>query len=1205
MAWTRTFDANGQPTGIEWVDENMGEASASPSRPQAQPQDQPEESPSVLTEAYRATVGAARDAAQETMETIDYLGDSITESVGAPVVSDRGLEWLSADEIRARGLVDPFWGDLDGMGYNLPEVAPNQTGIGSAVRGINQFLVGMVGGGRLLKGVGMGTQFLRGTGAAAVAARGAASGAVADFTVFDAYEDRFSDFLRDNVGLEDPITDYLAADEDDTVAEGKLKNVLEGFGLGIAGEALFGFTRLFRSAKRVAEEEGPEAGAQAMADGLTKLSDEVSEPTGQLNLFDEVTDPNLARPSAPGAQPDAFKRAEDAPPVVEGAADVRLWNAAGITPPTARPPSPINVDGFRQLWGNSQFLKAANGLPTEVDFTSYTEGRLFNHDYMDGAPAIKEVLNLAADAIDPRALPDSTTFDKIYNGARRELADATRTAPEALDAAIRQMAEQADRQKRVVVAGKMLIQDLAREINALAWKVDEAGRAGRSSTADEAKLIRYIERLGELEANLKNIITGAAQTTAAGRIRTRDVLTGEQLNVQDVVGQIKTAVDAVGGSKRVRKFARQIIEAGDNGRNITALMSVARRSRWGRILDIHNEYWINAILSGPKTHILNIMSNAMHTAILPAEKMIGGVLTGNYQAVREGARIYMGLRSGILDSIKMAGRAFTKGENILDPQGQVFEGSMRQYHAISSQAMGLRKGLLANTVDLLGTAARLPSRFLLAGDEFFKQLNYRAMSQSRLMDKAAELVQAGHLEQKDVARWVTDRMDQMFDAQTGQGLAQDPLAYAREVTFTRELEQGTIGKSVQQFVNRHPSMKIILPFVRTPTNIIRGFMQRTPIIGRLERQMRADLASGDPIRVAAAKGKQATGMALWAGATVLAMDGRITGGGPRDPELRQRLLETGWQPYSFVLGNEEDGFKYVSFQRLDPFGMFFGIAADIAEIGGHMGDTDLEDLAVMATTALARNLTSKTYLTGLIDAINVLQSPDRYAERWLQSRTASYVPYSSAMRQIRQQEDPAMREVWSIIDAIKNTIPGYSETLPARRSWITGEPISYPKGWGADMMSPVGEAVSSINPITQGEPKGNPVLDELARLQHGFSPPLKTIMNRQVELTSQQYSRLLELHGTIRLGRYTMQERLDRLMKSTRYTEGAGRFIDPDTKRIEMVREVIADYREAATNQLIREDPALQQAVQQARLQAGLRARENVSPAATIFNQQQ
>jgi hypothetical protein len=54
-----------------------------------------------------------------------------------------------------------------------------------------------------------------------------------------------------------------------------------------------------------------------------------------------------------------------------------------------------------------------------------------------------------------------------------------------------------------------------------------------------------------------------------------------------------------------------------------------------------------------------------------------------------------------------------------------------------------------------------------------------------------------------------------------------------------------------------------------------------------------------------------------------------------------------------------------------------------------------------------------------------------------------------------------------------------------------------------------------------------------------------------------------------------------------------------------MVREVIADYREAATNQLIREDTALQQAVRQARLQAGLRARENVSPAAAIFNQQQ
>lgn len=1207
MALVPVYDDNGNVIRFERAEDQAQGQGAAQSAPSPDPRQQPAAEDNgdwtVLGEAGRAVVGGVRDAAQETLETIDYLGDSITEAVGAPVYTDRGLEWLSADEIRDRGLADPnsFWGDLDGMGYQLPEVGENKTTVGGAARGIAQFLTGFVGGAKVLKGAGMGVKFMRGTGKAATAARGALTGSVADFAAFDAHEERFSDFLRENVGLEDPITGYLSADEEDTVAEGKLKNVLEGLGLGVAAEGLFAFTRLFKQAKKVANESGPEAGAEVMNEGLVKLEDENPQLFEQLRLSDETTDPNLTNPEIAKAvdAEEAFKRTSVNPQeVVEGAGEVRLYNAAGLTRPEARPKSPINVDGFRQAWSNNKMWKAG----ADVDFTEFTEGRLFNHDYMDGAPTVKEVLNLAADQIDPAALPNKTTFDAVYRGARNELANATRTSPDALDSTIRRMAADADRQKRVVVAGKMMIQDLAREIDALSRRIDLSAAAGKETVADEAKLVRHIERLGELEANLKSIITGSAQTTAVGRIRTKDVLTGKELDVQDVMEQIRSQVDTVGGSKKVRELAKKIKAASDdNGTiNLQGITDIARKTKWGKAIDIHNEYWINAILSGPKTHLINIMSNAAHTAILPAEKMVGGVLTGNYDAVREGARIYAGMRSAVFDSFKMAGKAFWREQNILDPQGQIMEGSMRQYHAIDRTSLGMRKGPMGNLVDMLGKVVRLPSRALLTMDEFFKQLNYRAMTHARVVDKADGLVRSGKLDQKDVGKWIANQIEATIDRETGRGLADDPLHYAREVTFTQELEEGTFSRGLQTLVNKHPGMRVILPFVRTPTNILRATMKRTPLLGNLERRLKADLQSGDPIRVATARGQQATGAALWTGAIMLAMDGRITGGGPNDPALRARLLETGWQPYSFVLGNEEEGYRYVQFRRLDPFATFFGLAADFAEIGGQMGEVETQDLATMMVTAISNNLVSKTYLQGVVDAVKALAMPDWYAERWMQRYTSSYVPYSSAMRQIRTQDDQAMREVWSIMDAVKNTIPGYSETLPARRSWITGEPILYPKGWGSEMVSPVGEALAAANPITQGAPKGDLVLDELARLQHGFTPPQKTL--RGVDLTSAQYSRLLELHGTVRIGRYTMHERLKRLMESYRYTDGAADRINPDEYRLRMVRDIISDYRAKAQQELVREDQQLAAQVRQAREQDGLRLRGSLSPLNQLVN---
>ena len=47
---------------------------------------------------------------------------------------------------------------------------------------------------------------------------------------------------------------------------------------------------------------------------------------------------------------------------------------------------------------------------------------------------------------------------------------------------------------------------------------------------------------------------------------------------------------------------------------------------------------------------------------------------------------------------------------------------------------------------------------------------------------------------------------------------------------------------------------------------------------------------------------------------ILAYNGIITGGIPKDKNLRRQKFDTGWRPYSFKLGD-----KYYSYERLDPF----------------------------------------------------------------------------------------------------------------------------------------------------------------------------------------------------------------------------------------------------------------------------------------------
>ena len=87
---------------------------------------------------------------------------------------------------------------------------------------------------------------------------GTAAGAATDFLAFDGYEDRLSSVLKelpeDHI-LRNAVTDYLAADEDDSAMEGRFKNTLEGAILGTvfagAGNAIFSSVKAFKQTRQI------------------------------------------------------------------------------------------------------------------------------------------------------------------------------------------------------------------------------------------------------------------------------------------------------------------------------------------------------------------------------------------------------------------------------------------------------------------------------------------------------------------------------------------------------------------------------------------------------------------------------------------------------------------------------------------------------------------------------------------------------------------------------------------------------------------------------------------------------------------------------------------------------------------------------------------------------------------------------------------
>lgn len=107
----------------------------------------------------------------------------------------------------------------------LGEVPEPETISGALTRGVSQFLIAFIPVSKTLK-------FIKPISKMGELGKGAIAGGITDFTVFAPHEERLSNLVQSFKELQNPVTEYLQADPDDSAAEGRLKNVLEGLLIG-------------------------------------------------------------------------------------------------------------------------------------------------------------------------------------------------------------------------------------------------------------------------------------------------------------------------------------------------------------------------------------------------------------------------------------------------------------------------------------------------------------------------------------------------------------------------------------------------------------------------------------------------------------------------------------------------------------------------------------------------------------------------------------------------------------------------------------------------------------------------------------------------------------------------------------------------------------------------------------------------------------
>lgn len=1080
-----------------------------------------------------------------------------------------------------QGLIDTADMVTNWVGIDIPDTDINflgdsKTMVGRGAQGLTNFLAGFVPiAGQISKGA-KGVQFLSKAaqaakttkkGAAAVSVgRGAVAGGITDFAVMDAEMGNLSTMIQDTPalqGLQNPITEYLAHDGDDTELEKRIKNVMEGAGLGIFFDGMIESVKAIRAGQRVRRAGGTPEEAAAARDAEIKPKPEAEPKPDADPESKPVVDSDDLEGRKPGARGEKYfeenlDRVGDDRGVRQLVKDVvddaREAGEVGRAEPKSHEEmvqeALADLDELDEMMGeSSEKLKLA--LTKKKDET------------VSGIRGIRSI-----------RIMQKRASDKAVEAAR---AVAAETSP-GMDK-LRAFVEARQKLRSVTLAGIEMKRELARELADLRYTIDDLPEVPHITP--------------KLDDGVDDALDEVFAEAGGG--------------------------DITRGADKIKQEAERIVAMADTSGDTAVVGAVRKTPGIGKMT---MSVWVNGLLSGPKTQLVNALSGALATSVRPAEKALGRLFTGD----RSGAMAQLAQYNYILQhagaATRLAAKSFVDNKPILLRGGKVSE-VLDASGQEASAVMAAKYGILG----FLGKGVTLPTRTLQTVDEFFKQLNYRSQVMVDLKTTAAqkgyddnwvresaekmfsqdEMFTKDSIRRQAVKAAYNEGLDpktrefntfvrrfygEMYDKELVQ-IANQGKRAAEDVTFTRELGekgQGRIirgAKKLQDLKGSGAFGTVLLPFVRTPAQLVEFFHRRS--LGLVSEALQGNVADANRglgaqfqrLREGSIKelagatkeqradfmGRVAAGSTLYGSIYAAASMDMITGSGPKDVNQRRLLEQSGWQPYSVKVGD-----TYYSYRRFDPFSSFIQVIADFQDHykyntrfkGEDQVEADVAEEFGLGMAFVTANLVrNKSFFAGLSAFADAIGDPSGFsALKFFRQLGGSIVP--SVLSQTNQEYfDNELREPRSFLDAVKRRFPGLSDELPPRRD-LFGKPLT------------VAETITSPilpGPLEVKTTSRSAVRRELAEVGANFGNPRKE--RSGLDLTQYKmgkydaYDRFQVLVGEIRIGGRTMEQQMSRMIQRSQYKR-MGR-----ESKLQQLDKILRQYRTAAWWQLVKENPQI------------------------------
>lgn len=417
---------------------------------------------------------------------------------------------------------------------------------------------------------------------------------------------------------------------------------------------------------------------------------------------------------------------------------------------------------------------------------------------------------------------------------------------------------------------------------------------------------------------------------------------------------------------------------------------ISEKIPWS-VSELLDAYRYQNMLSGPNTQFRNIYGNAFQGAILRPS-------TIPFEVVND----YIGAT--------LRGQERTRYFNEVPVYLRKFWGSMPEATEAFLQSM---KGqdIDVKRLDLdqqrrqnLPQVLTVVPRFMEGMDRFFSTM-IRNAETARLMSNGVNEKQALE-EANKIAENLLFRSQLDPSNKTGQG--QLLLGIDKAVSW--------IQKSPV------PGMRWFVPFVSTPTNVLKQLIEYSPGVGL------ANLPGNDKKGQLLAKQALASVIAL--GGAQLAMSGRATWAAPTDPKEKELFYATGRKPYSVRIGD-----TWVPLSYLGPLAGAVALPAAINywqnESKTSLTDSQLKKLGKIAGAQM-EFISQQSFLSNVGTMIDVMRGDiDSSIEGTLGFTAGQLIPLSGLVRYINKAVDPVYRKARGFTESIAKDLPGLSKELEA------------------------------------------------------------------------------------------------------------------------------------------------------------------------------